>query len=443
MNISQWLLFKKIPPHLWVAASGWVSRIIVIIGQLVSIPFFYHRLGMTGFAIFTVITAGFIPWCAMMDFGIGSTLQNAISEARAKNEDPAYLLSKIFPIIIALILIVSVFYLLLGGFLNSWLFSHLGNEIPSFYFSLAIAIYSSYYILLIANKIFFGYQKGGWGYFYQNIGYGSLLLMMGIIHFFGLNVNLIEAIYCWIIPLFISGFIGFIHAFYQAKVTHLEWKIDISFAKKTMPKAFQFWLYTLSWNGITAIDYFVIVKMLSAHEVVTYNIVNRIFIMMSYGYSAAVLNALWPVLAEKYIQNTASTLKAAQKELRNSLIGGIIYIIVMTIALILMRGIIVKVFRVQDAIELPVTLLLVFGLYGLIRVWTDTYAMVLQARNTLKIFLIQTPLQAAIAIGLMLWLSHYGLFGIVFALILSFVIIPLWILPLTHYRTLHIHKSGT
>jgi O-antigen/teichoic acid export membrane protein len=196
-------------------------------------------------------------------------------------------------------------------------------------------------------------------------------------------------------------------------------------------------LVSISANGVLAIDYLVIVKLLSATDIVTYNIVNKVFIMMLFGYSA-VLSALWPVLAEKYARKTIEDARLAAKELKRSILMGMLYMILMTGLVVFFRDTIVHVFRIQQAITMPIALLLIFGAYGCIRVWTDTYATALQARSLMKIFLIQTPLQAIIAIALMLWLAHYGLMGIMVALILSFVTIPCWVLPYYHYRSLRV-----
>jgi O-antigen/teichoic acid export membrane protein len=420
-------------PHLFVSATGWFSRIFVIAGQLISIPIFYHQLGLQEFAVFTVVT-GLVSWYGLMDFGIGSALQNFISEYRAKEKNPAELLEKVFPLIVLLCFMVMGTILLLGVFLKNWLLSKLHYDLSTFNFNCCLILYCWYFILLISSKIFFAYQKGFWGYFHQSIAYLVLILGMGIIHIFHIHFSLTGALYLWILPLFLSGLTGFIHAFWQAGAKmRFKWAQD--FYQILFRRAIQFWLFSLSGSGVLAIDYLIIVKMLSAKSIVIYNIVNKVFIMMLYGYSV-VLSALWPVLAEKYIQKTSKSLKEAAKDIRLSIAGGMIYMGLMTIGMIIFKHQIVEVFRISQDIQLSISLLLIFGLYGLIRVWTDTYATALQARSLMKIFLIQTPLQALVAIPSMIFLARYDLIGVMLALILSFVIIPAWVLPLQHYRTL-------
>ena len=425
---------KKIPVHLTVAASGWVSRIVVVATQLISIPIFYHQLGLENFAVFTIITS-LVSWYSLTDFGLGNALQNYISEYRSQDKNPAILLTKTAPLLIIILIFLAIIFISFGHILQTWLFSDLQNPLSSTNFIICMILYCWYFILLISSKIFFAYQKGFYGYLYQSITYFILLIIMAIIHFFNIKITLTSSLYIWILPLFFSGLLGFAHAFYHAgaKIKPFHW--DSTFLNQLKTRAFKFWLVSLSANGVLAIDYLVIVKLLSAKDIVTYNIVNKIFVMMLFGY-AAVLSALWPVLAEKYATKNVMAYNAAERELKRSILGGIIYMILMTIMAITFRDTIVHLFKLQQAISLPISLLLLFGIYGCIRVWTDTYTTAFQARSSMKLFLMLTPIQAIIAITLMLLLVKYGLMGIMIALILSFVIIPVWVLPFYHYKNL-------
>ena len=105
-----------------------------------------------------------------------------------------------------------------------------------------------------------------------------------------------------------------------------------------------------------------------------------------------------------------------------------------TLAVILFRHIIVGLFRVQQAIHFPISLLIFFGVYVCMRVWTDTYTTALQASNRMKVFLLQTPIQAVISIIVMLLLARFDLIGIMIALILSYILVPCWVVPWYHYK---------
>ena len=69
-------IFKKIPPHFYVPISGWVSRVYSLDPVGVD-PYFYKRLGMDEYAVFTVVTS-LTAWYALVDFGVGIALRNFI-----------------------------------------------------------------------------------------------------------------------------------------------------------------------------------------------------------------------------------------------------------------------------------------------------------------------------------------------------------------------------
>jgi O-antigen/teichoic acid export membrane protein len=423
---------RKPPSHFYVMLSGWVSRLIIAPTQLIAIPIFYQKLGLQDFAIFIVLTS-LTSWYALMDFGIGTALQNYISEYRAQNKNPAILLTNVFPLIMLLLLILAFAIILLGGLLKAWLFAHLPNTLSSINFDFNLILYCWYFVLLISSKIFFAYQKGFYGYFYQSIAYLALLVAMVLIHILDIHLSLNTALYIWVSPLFLSALIGFVHIYLASGAQFKLFRWDKEFHRQFKNRAFQFWFTSLSANGVLAVDYLVIVKLLSAKDIVTYNIVNKIFIMMLFAYSAF-LSGLWPVLAERYARNTQLDYKLAERDIRHGILGGIVFMIFMTTGIIFFRNTIVHLFNMAQEVQLSITLLLLFGVYGCLRVWSDTYAVALQARNLIKIFLIQTPIQAVIAIIAMLILSKFHLIGIMSALIISFVTIPCLILPFYHYK---------
>ncbi|EAM5567772.1 transporter, partial [Salmonella enterica] len=76
------LRLVRIPRHLIIAASSWLSKIIIAGVQLVSVKFLLEILGEESYAVFTLLT-GLLVWFSIADVGIGSSLQNYISELKA------------------------------------------------------------------------------------------------------------------------------------------------------------------------------------------------------------------------------------------------------------------------------------------------------------------------------------------------------------------------
>ena len=262
---------------------------------------------------------------------------------------------------------------------------------------------------------------------------------MAVIYFFHIPLSLSQALYFWIIPLFLSGLLGFIHSFEAAGAEFKIFHWDKLFYGKLTNRALQFWLFSVSSNGVLAIDYIIIVKLLSAKDIVIYNVISKIFIAMLYGY-ITILSALWPILAEHYAKKTVEENNLAERALRKSIAGGVLYMTLATAAIVIFRTELVQLFRMQGSIILPVSLIVLFGVYGCVRVWTDTYGAALQSRNKMRIFLIQTPIHAVIAIAAMLLLARFNLTGVMLALIGSFLLMPSWLLPYYHYKQLSKQK---
>jgi O-antigen/teichoic acid export membrane protein len=438
MQAEMKLFFQKyvgrLPSYLVVAIFGWLSKILFAVTQLISIPVFYHRLGTREFAVFVIMTS-LNAWYNLFDLGIGSSLQNYISEYRANNRDPAKLLTIILPVIVVLLIFFGMVIFIFGGIVRNWLFHSLPNQLSVFNFDMNVFLYTIYGLLLIGNKVLFAYQKGSVSYFYQSIGYMFLLLVILVIYLFHILLTLNQALYCWIIPLFTSGVMVFYHAFSQAKFQPSCFFRDRMLYKEIMIRAAKFWFLAFSTNGVLAIDYLIIVKLLSDKDIIVYSFTNKIFAMLLFIYSA-VLSALWPVLSEKYAKQTIASFQAAEAELRKVITAGLFYIILATIALIFFRNFIVEIFKVKQAITLPIMLLVIFGVYACVRVYLDAYTTALQARNQMKLFIYLTPLQAVIAIISMISMVKFGLEGLMLALTFSFVVIPVWLVPYFHYQSI-------
>ncbi|MEW6013162.1 MAG: transporter, partial [Elusimicrobiota bacterium] len=79
-------MYKKIPTHILVASSAWVSKVIISLIQLFIMKNLIQILGEEKYSVYAILT-GLIGWFALFDFGIGTSLQNYISEYRANNKN--------------------------------------------------------------------------------------------------------------------------------------------------------------------------------------------------------------------------------------------------------------------------------------------------------------------------------------------------------------------
>ncbi|HBV2730405.1 TPA: transporter, partial [Citrobacter freundii] len=100
----------KIPNHLIIAGSSWLSKIVIAGVQVASISYLLSILGEEKYAVFSLLT-GLLVWCSAVDFGIGTGLQNYISECRAKeNNYDGFIKAALHLSFFAILFFILLFY---------------------------------------------------------------------------------------------------------------------------------------------------------------------------------------------------------------------------------------------------------------------------------------------------------------------------------------------
>ncbi|EHQ2414105.1 MATE family efflux transporter, partial [Salmonella enterica] len=135
------LRLVRIPRHLIIAASSWLSKIIIAGVQLVSVKFLLEILGEESYAVFTLLT-GLLVWFSIADIGIGSSLQNYISELKADRISyDAYIKAAIHILFASLIILSSTLFFLSDKLSSLYLTSfsdELKNNSGSYFFIASI-----------------------------------------------------------------------------------------------------------------------------------------------------------------------------------------------------------------------------------------------------------------------------------------------------------------
>ncbi len=414
---------KKVPTHMIVAASSWISKIIISIIQLFVIKILIQTLGEDKYSAYAILT-GLMGWFTLFDFGIGTSLQNYISEYRAKEKD----YTEIITITFIFIFIISVFLIILLYFLSPYIsskilkiFTFLDPNEKKFIFFITGFYFIINNIGLIFYKTLYAKDKGYIANLIPVLGYGISLLL--ILYLKTKNIsNLAYAITFSIAP---NAFIPFILILHKFKYQNLiNFNYDI--IKMILKRAYKFWLFALLANLVLSIDYIILSQYSNSKDIVIYNILSRIFLFGFFIYSSF-LAALWPVFSFNIIKGKTDIVYQYTKRYLSI---GIIYMLFFTFLVLLFIKPISKFFLADMEIKIPFSIILFFGFYYLLRVWTDTFAMILQSANILRPFIIFVPIQVLISIFLQIKLIKiYGLYGIVTALIFSFILTVVWALP--------------
>jgi O-antigen/teichoic acid export membrane protein len=193
-----------------------------------------------------------------------------------------------------------------------------------------------------------------------------------------------------------------------------------------------FWVLVTS-NFVLGIDYIFIAKLLNQHDIVTYSVINKVYLFVAFGYNV-LLASLWPVLAELYASGAKGNYKKANLILIKYIVSAASYVILASLFIIALREQITSLL-VKSRIEIPLELIGLFCLYYCIRVFVDFICVALQSRNQVRILMLTAPIQALVTILLMfLFVDKYALDGVMYSLILGFILTAGWTLPLAYLR---------
>ena len=127
---------------------------------------------------------------------------------------------------------------------------------------------------------------------------------------------------------------------------------------------------------------------------------------------------------------------------RKSLPVGMLFMIIFTGFIVVFGEYIYRYLIRNIEVNISPVLVVIFGLYFLIRVWTDTFTMILQAGNNLKPLLTIVPIQAFVSVSLQIFLSmKYGVYGLLMGLIISFLCTVFWYLPYSSHQFLKVNSK--
>ena len=424
-----------VPNHLLVASSAWASRIVMAGVQFASIRILISGLGIEQYAVFALLTA-LMGWFMLADMGLGSSLQNHISGRRAKAElyDDYVVVTLAIAAIFLVLTIIALYFsspYLAPIYLKAFPQIETPEKVRLIFISGALFIGAA--LGGISYKIWYAEQKG----YLANIlpAIASLLGYAGIVavNESALQDKLVMSLVIFFAPTAAIP-LGAITIQMVRNIKTGIRKITLQIAVKIMKRAINFWLLTLMTSVALQIDYLVISQFLKPEDIVIYNLSTRIswFVLFIY---ISVLTALWPVFSEAIVQGRWAMIRG----LTSKYLGvGLGFTLATSILMVWLMPKAIKILAPQESIVVPVMFILLLGLYQLLRVWTDTFAMILQSMNDLKPLWIAGSMQALLSIVSQWYLAQWiGFYGIILGNVLSFSLTSAWFLPRAvneHYK---------
>jgi O-antigen/teichoic acid export membrane protein len=423
-----------------VAVSAWLSKIASAGSQFVAINLITKYLGTDNYAIFSLLT-GLNMWFMLGDMGLGFSMQNRISERRALSND--YTADLIVGFSIGLIAFVVLFLVLCGYS------SEIGAKYLQQFSCLSLHKKESYFmvasLLLLATtfggmiyKVWYAEQRGYIANLFMAIGSICSLIGVWLVVQSQVTDMVFWCLIAYLTPPMLLSFCAAIGRLARAKNL---FKIARNYDEYSLflTKAIGFWGLAAMSTFVLSVDMIVLSQYVTPQQIVGYTITSKFFGLAMTIY-VAVLMALWPVCSELVAKDQWSeAIKLAKKHI----FWGIALIVSITFLFGVLK---VQVLRVmigsgnEPAVSLPFILLM--GCYHVIRVWTDTFSMLIQSSNSLRCLWLWVPIQGVINILLQILLvPRIGIAGIAVALIASFLLTVSWMLPVRVFSLRKIHQG--
>jgi O-antigen/teichoic acid export membrane protein len=426
--------FKHPPRHLVIAASAWIAKIITALISIISVRTLLLYLGEKRYAIYVVVYS-LVGWFSLCDLGIGSALQNFISECRAKNESYSKYLRAALQVTITLCIVFIIVLLFISVFIQKILLNKYFyiNEIQTINIIGIIGVILILSVLLnIVYRVYYALHKG----YISNICPAmsmivSVFLIVLCNRYFPIRKSILTALLIFTIPQLMIAIIPFMKIF-KSETKNIS-NFDFSVIKELMTRAFKFSGLAIMAALTMGIDYIIMSQTSDAAGITEYNILNKFFTLFIFVHSA-VLMAAYPIFSELSIKLQFSVIK---NMLGKYIFFGFIIIISGTFLLYAFSNDIIGILTPNVNIKPTTISFILFAILYISRVWSDTFATFLQSANVLKIFWIYMPFQALISITVQYLLSiKYGINGILLGLIISFLLTSCWILPYKTYKVI-------
>lgn len=420
---------KHIPKYMLVTMSAWSSRIVTAVVQLASIRLLLDSLGTERYAIYLLLSS-LVGWYSLLDFGLGASLQNFVAEQRGKAEcyatfvrTTALLALPMLAFAIGMLYLISP--LLAPLLLQKAAFSET-EKIRLFFLSgslFAVAAIGS-----IVYKLWYAEHKG----YLANLlpALASLLGLVGI--YMVVNSRLEEKLLGSILAFNIPPAALSLLALMRILINTRKQLNEHTVLGPLLRRAFRFWIFSSMVVLTLQVDYLIMSQFLSAQEVVVYSLTTRIF-GIGYFLFSALLAALWSSFTIYMIQNRwDEIIIILQRNLAIGLVGMITFSVIIALS---MSWIVSILAPNSTGLHIPTKFIIFVGIYQLILIWVSVFSTVLQSASLLRVFIVWTPVQAVISIvGQWFLAQSFGVYGIISGLIISYLVIPVWYLPITLRR---------
>jgi hypothetical protein len=403
-------------------AAGWATRGIVLLLALINTRLLIESVGAEGLAAYSIIIS-LTPWLALLNLGLPITIQNLISISRQRGDGYLAIRDHSFGTMLIqafLLLPVTIIF----ACLTHWL---LLVNYPFVSIGTVIGMHVFIYVTGVCQlftQIMYAEHESFWPNIYPAFApIWTTSALLTALYFDIEQFNLLMLVVA------ASNILMPLHAGWVLKVFSRA-RFNLETIRHQLASSKQQMLFAAMAAATLSIDYALMSRILSHLEIVEYNLTSRLFLTLLVLHGV-VLATSWTPLAD--LMHSGKMMEARgllEQLLKRGLIisigaGFLIVISIDPLAQLLTGGAVKTI---------PIGLAVAFWFYILLRVLTDTFAMAIQSCGMVIEINKFLPLQALISVTCQYTLGlQFGSIGIVFGLIISFLLTASWIIPRKFY----------
>jgi O-antigen/teichoic acid export membrane protein len=424
-------------------STGFAARVVSALVAIVTTPIIVRYLGNEGYGLFTTISS-VVAWLHLSNFGIGLGLQNALTEATARDDQEAQnsLISTAFFALSA----IGAALALVGFAVFQWInwvevfppsTPRYVHEIPG---TVLIVFFGflTHFVLSCVGPIYAARQElhllNGFNLVSH---FASLTGLLAAVHF-DLGLAGVAAASIGASAAMNWGFTGYY--LYLRGPRQLRPRIG-SITRQAWVKIYKtslaFFVIQICAVALFQTDVMIIAHFVSAESVTPYAVAQKLFIQVAAVF-ALVLGPMWAAYAHARATGDLAWIRRVHGRIVRWFF--VIYgVLLFGVALFGTRF-----FQlwVGESAAPNAALLMGVAAYFCLRQWTDLYAVLINGLDFITPQAISASIHTVITITLNLILvSRFGVYGIVAGSCIGYLLVSAWYLPLLARRALRSLQS--
>jgi len=407
---------------------GWFAKIFSVIIGLINTRLLIELADIDGYALFAVLLS-LGGWINLFNLGIPSSIQNIIAHRKVNGKNIKIITSSVLGIIALLFIMLLPIFYLIAILLSKYILNDYMD---------IIGVNTVFFILL--SFLFFAFSQIFYKILYAtdrsifpNI-YPLVISVINLLMLFILKLYNVDSINTILICFFSSNILIFSVSYLQSLGFCLP-NFNYRIAKVMLFRSRKFFLFSLLATLALGFDYIIMAQILDSLEITKYNLTMKVFSLVLFMYTT-VLATSWSTSSESYYkQKFHKILEILYKNIKI----GMLLLIFVTIFVLSFKNEIFNLISGKENLIISYNLLLVAFVYIAIRIWTDTFSMILSSINKIDINIYILPIQIIIGVmGQYYFGTLYGTVGIFIGLILGYLLSVSIVLPIYLYKELKI-----